>query len=363
MRRRKLEGHRPNGRGTPQIDRVFPQPIGELRLASGTHDPQAFRDLNDMLTALCRSVPPRWDVLQAIKARRIAPLHALSLYRMDRLEDVPSAEVLPKLKPTLEAWLQEKSYSPEYRASIRSTLNALLRIDSEPTVGQLPALLRAYRDACKQESKPVQFNRAKAHVQAFVRDTLRKRHELYRDVTDVDTLPVEGQVLRRPQKPADLGELLAALPAVHRRMAWEMAATGMGPKEYWGEWEIRQLPPHVHIKGTKRANRVRDVPLWAGELLGPQRSRSAFRGAWDRHMGDRLRMYDLRRSFAVWMEEAGIPRSRRKNYLGHSAGDVTGLYERRELLAWLEEDAGRFRGYAGIATECLNGGLKLVGVA
>jgi len=37
----------------------------------------------------------------------------------------------------------------------------------------------------------------------------------------------------------------------------------------------------------------------------------------------------------------------RKLYLGHSAGDITGLYERRELLAWLEEDRERLRGYAG----------------
>jgi integrase len=80
-------------------------------------------------------------------------------------------------------------------------------------------------------------------------------------------------------------------------------------------------------------------------------------------MGDRLRMYDLRRSFAVWMEEAGIPRSRRKSYLGHSAGDVTRLYERRELLAWLQEDAGRLRAYAGAVLEAPNGGLKLMGVA
>jgi hypothetical protein len=93
MRRSRREGHRPNARGTPQIDRMFPQPIGAIRLASGTHDPQAFRDINDMLTALCRSVPPRWDVLQAIQTRRIAPLHALGLYRMNRMEEVPSADL------------------------------------------------------------------------------------------------------------------------------------------------------------------------------------------------------------------------------------------------------------------------------
>jgi integrase len=80
-------------------------------------------------------------------------------------------------------------------------------------------------------------------------------------------------------------------------------------------------------------------------------------------VGDRLRIYDLRRSFAVWMEDAGIPRSRRKHYLGHSAGDVTGLYERRELLAWFEEDAARLQTYAGIELDALCEGLRLVEVA
>lgn len=308
---------------------------------------------------------------QQVCNTRIAPLYALSLYRMGRLEEVPSADVLPPLKPSWEAWVAAKDYSKEYRASIGSTLNALLRLGSEPTIGHLPTLLRAYRDECKREAKAVQFTRAKAHVQAFVRDTLRKRHEVYRDVTDIDVLPAAGQVLRRPQKPDALRDLLALLPSVHRRLAWEMAVTGMGPKEYWGQWSCRQLPPHVHIEGTKRASRVRDVPLWAGNLAGPRRSRSAFRAAWDRHLGDKLGIYDLRRSFAVWMEDAGIPRSRRKLYLGHSAGDVTGLYERRELLAWLEKDGERLRAYAGIVLEAMSDGegkgegegLKLVGVA
>jgi integrase len=341
------------------VDRKFPEPIGEIRIASGTHDPQAFRDINDMLTALCRSVPPRWDVLMAIKARRIAPLHALSLYRMNRLEEVPSAELLPQLEPTWRDWLAGKEYSREYRASIGSTLGALLRLAPAPTLGQLPVLLREYRDECKREAKPVQFNRAKAHVQAFVRDTLRKRHEVYRDVTDVDTLPVEAPTVRRPQKPAALRELLASLPEPHRRMAWSMAVTGMGPKEYWGGWELHRLPARIHVEGTKRDSRRRDVPLWAS-VVPPERSRSAFEGAWDRHIGPRLGIYDLRRSFAVWMEDAGIPRSRRKLYLGHSAGDVTGLYERRELLAWLEEDAARLRAYAGSIAEIAGQPLTLV---
>lgn len=350
MRRRKREGHRPNGRGTPQIDRVFPQPIGELRLASGTHDPEAFRHINDMLTALCRSVPPRWDVLQAIKARRIAPLHALGLYCMNRLEDVPSADVLPQLRQQYEHWTTGLEMSSEYRASIASTFKALLRLRPTPTIGDLPELLRAYRDVCKAKGASVMFARSRAMVQGFVRDTLGRHHALYLAVAGIPTLSNVGCPKRRAQRPEALAELLAKLPEPHRSMAWSMAVTGMGPKEYWGAWERRALPARVHVEGTKRASRVRDVPLWAEGLpVVPTRSRSRFVAVWKDHLAASLGIYDLRRSFAVWCEDAGIPRSRQKLYMGHAVGDITGLYQTRELLGWLGEDVGRLVEHAGKA--------------
>jgi hypothetical protein len=40
-----------------------------------------------------------------------------------------------------------------------------------------------------------------------------------------------------------------------------------------------------------------------------------------------------------------IPRSRRKMYMGHSGGDVTGLYERHEVDWWLVQDAATVRAY------------------
>lgn len=67
---------------------------------------------------------------------------------------------------------------------------------------------------------------------------------------------------------------------------------------------------------------------------------------WREHVGAALGIYDLRRSFAVWMEDSGIPRSRQRLYMGHAVGDVTGLYQTRELLSWLPEDAERVRDLA-----------------
>jgi integrase len=104
----------------------------------------------------------------------------------------------------------------------------------------------------------------------------------------------------------------------------------------------------LHIDGTKRQSRVRDVPLWVSWLpLVPVRSRSRFVTLWRANLGAELGIYDLRRSFAVWMDDAGIPRSRQRLYMGHAVGDMTGLYQTRELLSWLPEDALRLKQFAG----------------
>jgi len=51
--------------------------------------------------------------------------------------------------------------------------------------------------------------------------------------------------------------------------------------------------------------------------------------------------YDLRRTYSNWLESAGVPRTRRRLYLGHGARDVTDFYESHEVTAFLREDAER----------------------
>ena len=51
--------------------------------------------------------------------------------------------------------------------------------------------------------------------------------------------------------------------------------------------------------------------------------------------------YDLRRTYATWMEAAQIPRTRRRQYMGHSLGDVTDIYEQHEVEQYLAEDASK----------------------
>jgi hypothetical protein len=84
-----------------------------------------------------------------------------------------------------------------------------------------------------ENDRRVAFNRSKAHVQAFVRDTLGDDHALYRAVTKVPALKVTGEPEQRAQQPEALATMLLRLPDVHRRIAWSLAVTGLRPKEFF----------------------------------------------------------------------------------------------------------------------------------
>ena len=103
----------------------------------------------------------------------------------------------------------------------------------------------------------------------------------------------------------------------------------------------RCLRDRIEIGGTKRAARRRAVPLVAPPQV-PTCTRRALAAGLTRLSRE---SYDARRAYAHWMEEAGIPRARRKLYLGHDVGDVTDLYEMGELSRYLREDGAKLRAY------------------
>jgi hypothetical protein len=146
----------------------------------------------------------------------------------------------------------------------------------------------------------------------------------------------------RPQTVAALAAIAGRLPVPVAACTWSMATTGMGLAEFWGTWERR--PGSIHIDGTKRAGRVRDVPD-VGRCVTPPITRSYFEKIFRATLGATLVPYDLRRSFAVWLEEAGVPRTRRRMYLGHGARDVSDLYETVDLQTYLREDGERIAAY------------------
>jgi len=85
----------------------------------------------------------------------------------------------------------------------------------------------------------------------------------------------------------------------------------MNPKEFWGDWAVHP-GERIHVAGTKRDGRVRDVPL-VDLPTRPELTRAGFRSA-------------LRR-----LDQTVTPKLARKTF---------DRYEWYEVVAYLREDAG-----------------------
>ena len=131
---------------------------------------------------------------------------------------------------------------------------------------------------------------------------------------------------------------------------WSMCTTGMMPDELWGgKWKVG--PNYVHVMGTKTqartAARSRKVPrIWTPTRPTPE-TPGGFAKALVKASGGAVTPYDGRRTFAYWMEEAGIGRTRLEMYMGHSARNVTDLYTRHDVAVHLDTDAELLRKYLG----------------
>jgi hypothetical protein len=117
-------------------------------------------------------------------------------------------------------------------------------------------------------------------------------------------------------------------------------------------WEIENAHT-LWVRGTKRDARKRRLPLVWPDLFAPVSSYSvfvkAFRGVQkDTPANKRSQPYDLRRGFAVGCVLAGLTRSRRMTYLGHSFGNVQDRYEQEaEDITQIKKDCTTLRRFFG----------------
>jgi hypothetical protein len=352
--------------------------VGRVKKRSGVRTAAERADLVAMLRLLPKL--GHLELVRDIQAGRRRPLEIYAHFTAGTLAQLQGPQDNQPLAELLEPWLDTAKCADGTRQNRRDAFRAL-QADKRRRylLRDLPEMLQAHRARCEAADTPRAFNIARTCVQAFVRDTIGKRKPLTLAVADVPQL--------RERKAGHAGVALVAaltvrdaLPTQAARAWWSMVLTGMGPKEYWVDgWSV--LEDRVHITGAKVVRqgadglygRVRDVPLvdapvrpaigrkgfesalrrlslrrLAEELsagLGRRPTRAELRagigkdprGAW------RISPYQARKTFARWMEDAGIPRVRREVYRGHGKRDVGDLYERYEVAAYLREDAQRMR--------------------
>lgn len=336
--------------GTYILDRTI-RGVGRIKVASGTSHLATFNRLNEMIDGLRER--GRFDLLRSIKDGTLAPLVVWDAYRVNRLESLPSAETLVPLIAAMRAWSKVHDCGDDRRRQLKYDINHIeSQTPKDAPLTHLPAAITMLRASLGvTEGKRRAFNQVRSTALAFAATTLKRSSAIWRDVQAVDPLTLPAQ--DRNARPLELDEMRALFPNRQTdpfdAIAWGMATTGMGQKEYWGRWSVKA--DRVHIAGTKRSGRVRDVPLVLRPAV-PRMHRRTFENKLRERTTEHV-AYDLRRTYAHWMEQAGILRSRRQLYMGHGTGDVTGLYERHEVTGFLVEDARRLRVFLGLEGEAM----------
>ncbi len=327
------------------IDREF-KGVGRIKKATGTMRPDVRKRQSRMLTVLYED--GRLDILRAIRDGDLTLAEVHAAYQRKELDKLPTADTVKPLAVAMKAWIDglivPREASKKHKESLETSRRYFERHKKNAPIADLPTILDALR-ATLGKQHPRSFNLARAAALAFVRATLKKSHPLWLAVAAVEVCKLGEGRAHSPLSPEQMRAWFPA-PATDPvdAIAWGMATTGMGAGEYWGRWSVES--DRVHIAGTKRKGRVRDVPLVRAPAV-PSMHRRTFEDK-VRERVPAITVYDLRRTFANWLEAAGIPRTRRKLYLGHGAGDVTGLYELHEVRAFLATDAVSMKAYLGL---------------
>jgi hypothetical protein len=329
------------------IDRKFPG-IGRVRKASGTSDASTHKAILAMFTMLVKK--GRLDLVRAWADGLIHAMDLYDRYRTEKLDQLPSAETMRPLWSVADEWLTTIPAKQLHRArSVRHSWLALKRLPqpAQASIAHLPALLTTYRAQCEAKETAQMFVNARNNARAFLRDTVGTMHPLYLAVARVEPLTT-NRAAHHPFTRTSLPVFLAAMREQHgpaiEAMARTLALTGMRPEEYWHDWSVEDGVLRVRTAKQRRGKvKYRRVFL-VTDPVRPTVARRTFE--------DKMRQvtrhhicYDLRRTFMHLMEEARITPSRRRYYLGHSAGDVSELYEEHEVDDYLAADRRKLSRY------------------
>lgn len=330
------------------IDVLVPD-VGRIQKRIGTDSVKRRDDYLAMIRALQRD--GRLEILRNLREGIVSFALVYEAWNSGKLNTLPSAETLLPLHETWDAWVRDLETAPVKgrlsKEHIRAHKYGLLRLlkvmRAHPSLTELPDALETLKKSYRQ--MPGTYNKTLNSARAFLRDTLKKRHPLYQQLRAESVLTY---VRARDPKQLLVTELVELeksekLPADVMQVVWSLATTGMIPKEYWVDG-FRFGMHHLHIDGQKRRARDRDIPD-LGRCVKPPCTYEKATRAVLYALDGMFQLKDLRNTFAFWMEECGIPRTRRKMYLGHGMRDVTDLYERQEVAQFLREDGDKLKAY------------------
>jgi len=356
--------YRSHDRGTWFVKRVLLRIL--VRRATGLSERRRAADLERVLLQLAEH--GRGDLILAFSTGHVSGPELLASVERYGLTYRLTTETALKVRRAMYDWLRTVKLAHKTRADYRWNLGALvgklpaldraLRTKEQralargPDLHELPRLLARYA----RRALPSQFVQVKAACQAFVRDTVPDGREsgLWRQLRAIEGAPRPRRQVQGGLSPARAREVAERLGPTLGQMWWTLCCTGMETKEYWRRkgWDVRADRILIHGTKTLRFHEARDraVP----RLVTPVRTALGIR-AFRTHLravGDALGILDLtpyvgRRTFAHFLEEAGIVKSRREAYLGHSPKDELAKYEEHDVGPYLAGDAAAVRKVIG----------------
>jgi hypothetical protein len=330
---------------TPQtllIDRNF-KGVGRIKRATGTTNPVVRRKYSRMLDTL--KDEGQIGILRSIRDGLVTFAEVYDAFQRRALNELTEPDTLKPLGDRYAAWLEKVEASEKHKISLAYSGRIMLDAMPSARVSDLPAILEKLAETVGRKT-PRTFNLIRSAASAFVRQTLRKSHPLYMEVTAVGVAKVIGKRRGRPLSVVQLRNWFpnpTADPV--DAIAWGMATTGMGPKEFYGKWKI--VGSHIHIEGTKREYRNRVVPL-VMPITRPAIHDRTFADAVRERTNRQIQPYDLRRTYANALENSGIIRTRRRLYMGHAPQDDLDLYEYHDVRPHTETDGAKLREFFGL---------------
>lgn len=321
------------------VDRILPI-IGRVKFQTGTRALAVKRRWDEMLDSLVDQ--GRFDLLRDMgnKDRR----HLIfSHWQRNALDKLPSGKASDALLTSMEAFRLVHVCGEDRRKQMKYDIRHIAKHARKgATVADLPDTLERLRDTDWARKHKRAFNQVRSTALVFARKTLKKSSWVYIEANAVEQFP---RKTTRKAKPLSVEKMRTLFPNPQTdkvdAIAWTMATTGMGQKELWGKWSV--LRDRVHINGTKRGGRDRDIPL-VRVPTRPKIHRRTFENVVRKRTRDHT-AYDLRATFAHWMEQARVMRSRRIMYMGHGKADTTDIYEAHEVDEFLVADAEVIKAY------------------
>lgn len=363
----KRAGFTTNGRGTLMIERKFGGIA--VRRASGTKSADELAEIIGLLDALAET--GRLDIIREVQRGTVRAVEVLSRKKAGLPIDVPNlpAVATHRFEQAGKKWLAgRQGVSAGHLRLCRQHYDLVVRRWPGVTLDGLPDCLVSLRKDYEAAKHAVSFNNIRTSLLDFAKWFAGgKRSPLWHHIHEVPKLraSISAQRTHRPfdvLRAKRLADVLNATRAGAGDTFLTLCITGMRPSEYWGgKWALDEKSSCVVIRGTKSKAANRLVPLVmlgrgpVPPVLAYGRYSALFRevarsvakeAAADGYLPWTL--YDCRRTFAVWMEEARIPRTRRRFYLGHAKADVTDTYEERDqrtMTAAVRADSGTLTSY------------------